>query len=373
MNLDIDDLKESKTFLNDLYANVTTAIFLADEDTRLVHFNDAFKALFYKPEDKLLGEFCGNALGCSFISDEAMDCGSTSNCERCELRSSILKSLTEHVPVYKMLLVRDFDICGIRMRKHFSITTKYATYLGEEYVLVLVDDVTELAEARTELVRKNEALQAALHSLTQELIDNSRELALIKENSQGLCKELRHRVGNTLQMLSSLLEFETTEDAIKTSAFNDFMRRLDTIIEAYRQTRYEEGDVRIPLESFIRTLTEKVESCSYPSIDTTQSGQQLITLEIAIPLGLAMVELIAFARRRTTRTITVESNSENHILTIGIKTLAPCFGPFDQSAHVHVKDTGLTNIKLASAMIEQLKGKLEFHLSCEAWIGLPIK
>jgi len=51
MELDINDLKESMDFLNGLYDNVTSAIFIADHEPRIYSFNDAFKTLFYKPED----------------------------------------------------------------------------------------------------------------------------------------------------------------------------------------------------------------------------------------------------------------------------------------------------------------------------------
>ncbi len=372
MILDIDDLKESKLFLNELYANVTTAIFLADTDARLAHFNDAFKALFYKPEDKLIGEICGNAIGCSFVGDEGVDCGLTTNCERCELRTSIIKSFTEHVPVYKMPLVREFDICGKRLLKHFTFTTKYATYLGQEYVLVLVDDVTEIAQTRADLLRKNMALEATLRALAQELTDNSKALALIKESRQELSREIRHRVGNTLQLLSSLLHFGNDDDAVGSGAFKDFTLRLDTIIEAYRHTRYEEGDVRIPLETFIRALTSKTERCYCPSIDALDCDQVPITLELAIPLGLAFMELVSHARRETQGAILVESHSTGRMLSLGIRTEESCFSPSCYPADSGLENGRSANMRLASAMIEQVKGQLECQPDNEAWIRLPL-
>jgi two-component sensor histidine kinase len=372
VHLDIQELKESKAFLNDLYANVTTAIFLADEDARLAHFNDAFKALFYKPEDELIGALCGNAIGCSFVADEGLDCGYTSNCERCDLRSSIVRSFTEHVPVYKMPLIRDFDICGKRLRKHFSFTTKYASYQGEEYVLVLVDDVTELEQTRADLVRKNGALEATLRALAQELTDNSRELTLMKENSHELGRELRHRVGNTLQLLSSLLHYDTDGAAGANGAFKDFTLRLDTIIEAYSHTRYEEGDVKLPIVTFIKALTSKTDHCFCPNLDQVDESQMPIALEQAIPLGLAFMELVSIARRESEGRITVESHHDRRMLSIGIKAETSCFSPRNFSTRGEPESAISAHMKLASAMIEQLKGQLECRPDNEAWIRLPL-
>ena len=66
MQLNLDDLKESNEFLNSLYSHVTSAIFLADSDARIYHFNNIFKTLFYKEEDEIIYQLCGNVIVCIF-------------------------------------------------------------------------------------------------------------------------------------------------------------------------------------------------------------------------------------------------------------------------------------------------------------------
>jgi len=110
LEISVSDLKESNHFLNDLYQNVTAAIFLADSEARIYNFNDAFRTLFYKQEDQLLKELCGNAMGCVFAEEEGKDCGSTSNCKSYILRECILKSFTDKVPLYKERMTRRFYI-----------------------------------------------------------------------------------------------------------------------------------------------------------------------------------------------------------------------------------------------------------------------
>src|SRR4030042_88681 len=108
MSLDFRDLRESNDFLNALINNITSAIFLVDRDIKIRNFNDPFQALFQKDEDQILGERCGNVIGCAFAVDQSKDCGGTTNCNECELRKSILKSFLEKVPTYREKIERDF-------------------------------------------------------------------------------------------------------------------------------------------------------------------------------------------------------------------------------------------------------------------------
>jgi len=149
--LNISNLKESNAFLNTMLENLVSAVFLVDKNICIQSFNDSFKALFHKPEDKILGELCGNALGCVYTVDEAKRCGDTSNCQHCTLRDSLLKAFTNKVPTYKAQLFRKFYINHKEFTKYFLYSSKYVTYNNKEMVLVIVDDITELMEASLKL------------------------------------------------------------------------------------------------------------------------------------------------------------------------------------------------------------------------------
>lgn len=84
------------------------------------------------------------------------------------------------------------------------------------------------------------------------------------------------------------------------------------------------------------------------------------------------MELISLARRETTGTITVESHRENQILLIGIRAEASCFSPFIISSSNGPESMVSANMKLAGAMIEQIKGQLDCRLASEAWIRMPL-
>lgn len=169
MRLELTDLKQSNDFLNILLENITSAIFIVDKDIRIHSFNDSFKALFNKPEDRLIGELCGNAIGCKFVVEEGKNCGTTSNCDKCELRCALLKSFTKRVPVFKEKLTREFYINEQPLVKYFVYSTRHITYKNDEMTLVIVDDVTEIEKQRIKLEElnrlKNEFLGIAAHDL----------------------------------------------------------------------------------------------------------------------------------------------------------------------------------------------------------------
>lgn len=149
--LTINNLKESNTFLSILIDNLVSAVFIVDKDIRIQSFNESFQALFHKQQDKILGELCGNAIGCEFAVVEDKACGTTSNCNGCPLRESLLKAFSEKIPAYKEKISRNFYIDGRLYKKFFQYSARYVFFNNEDLVLIIVDDITELMDANMKL------------------------------------------------------------------------------------------------------------------------------------------------------------------------------------------------------------------------------
>jgi len=208
MSLNISNLKESNEFLNILFNNITSAVFLVDPDFIVRNFNDSFKHLFHKSDETIIGKLCGEVIGCSFQEDEQKSCGSTSYCKQCILRKSLLESFDEKIHAYKQLLERDFYIQGERIPKIFQYTTKKIIYNTINMVMIIVDDVTELEFQGKELKEQNIKLE---------------ELNNQKNKILGIAAhDLRSPIG-TIQMIADLLleSFEEYPAEENRKFFND--------------------------------------------------------------------------------------------------------------------------------------------------------
>ena len=237
MNLSV--LKESVNFLNLLFDNVTSAVYLVNQEARVVAFNDAFEALFQKSDDKILGELCGNVIGCMYAVEENKDCGTTRNCSQCSLRNSILKAATEKIPTYKDLLVRDFYINNLKITKYFQFTTKDLEFQNETLILVILDDITALKMSELQLQEKN-----------QKLAEYNKQLNYMMS---VVAHDLRNPLGairSFAQLFSqSCDQFDDAErqDIFKTivNGTNSCLNMLDDLLD---YSRFEAGKIEFKID-----------------------------------------------------------------------------------------------------------------------------
>ena len=302
LKISVSDLKESNLFLNDLYQNVTSAIFLADSEARIYNFNDAFRTLFYKQEDQLLKQLCGNAMGCMFAEEEGKDCGSTSNCKSCVLRECILKSFTEKVPVFKERMTRKFYINDEVIEKHFIFTTKYITYQGEEMILVIVDDITDLEEQRRKIEQHNEALLSILKTRVKEYSQLRQQLSSEKVSSDVLRQELQHRMGNSLQLITSLLSLHSrdSKNGYSDHHFMKIIESVQVIKLMYSNIINETGTaLKVNLQSYINSIVSSLqgpEGLLFGHINFRLDMQPLqLGIDTALPLGMILYEVLSNA------------------------------------------------------------------------------
>ncbi len=98
MDIKIDELRDSNEFLNILFGNIDTAVFIVDGQFRIHQFNNSFINLFNNSEQNILDNTFGPASGCVNAVSEGRPCGKTSACEDCVLKRSLIKTLTKTAP-----------------------------------------------------------------------------------------------------------------------------------------------------------------------------------------------------------------------------------------------------------------------------------
>lgn len=141
-------LHNSTDFLSLIIDDVTSCILLLDRNMNLYAFNEPLRTLF-SPDEKssLLYKKCGNVIGCEYAVDENKECGQTTHCTSCVLRESAIESYMNNIPIYKNKLSRYFYTSNNnKVLKHLRFSTKLFYFKMDKYIVLILDDVTELIE-----------------------------------------------------------------------------------------------------------------------------------------------------------------------------------------------------------------------------------
>lgn len=169
MVIHINELKESNDFLNTLFENINSAIFITDNTFEIKEFNTPFKNMFKTNSENILGKLCGNVLGCKFAIEENKKCGETSNCFKCTIRKEIKNTFINDKYSYKDVVNGDFYISRKPIRKYFNFSTKHIIYNKKPMVVIILDDITEIEISRLELENRNKIIEAYTKKIKNEL------------------------------------------------------------------------------------------------------------------------------------------------------------------------------------------------------------
>lgn len=115
---------------------------------------------------------------------------------------------------------------------------------------------------------------------------------------ETLLREVHHRVKNNLQIISSLLYFQSKKirDAEDLSAFRDGQDRLKSMILVHEKLYRSDNLTRIEFGDYVRALIDGIRQSHGPmstKIDTVVDVPQIsLPVEIAMPVGMIVNELL---------------------------------------------------------------------------------
>jgi two-component sensor histidine kinase len=191
------------------------------------------------------------------------------------------------------------------------------------------------------------------------------------EQKGAMVKELFHRTRNSLQMLTSMigLRENSVEDETARAELRGILDRVYSLSLAQEELLTREDLSYIELGSYLRTLTERMvgeRAASRGRIATDIAAEEMpILLDVALPLGLAITELVenslehAFPDGRSgVISLTLKRLSDGSVLaTLSDDGIGPPPG-FDPASDPKL------GLETVSALIkQQLKGKLDFDFS----------
>ncbi|TFF63814.1 MAG: PAS domain-containing protein [Promethearchaeota archaeon] len=189
----IKEATENNQFLLSLFNNMEVAVFLVDKTARIKNVNKSFTRLFYKSEEDVYDVLCGNAMGCIFPVRTKTDCGKTYHCKTCKLRSSIISCFEKKEDIKKFVIEREFFINDKIYLKYFHVTANYFEFKEKGYILIMIQDVSELESAKKELKKlndlKNKFLGIAAHDLKNPISVISIASSYLLEDNESINSE----------------------------------------------------------------------------------------------------------------------------------------------------------------------------------------
>jgi sigma-B regulation protein RsbU (phosphoserine phosphatase) len=142
-NVSFNFLKGSTEFLNIVLENINSCVLLLNNKMELISFNDAISTIFPRTKNTNLNyKRCGEAIGCAYQIEEATDCGKTSHCKNCELRTNAMSSYLDNTVSYKKNIIRPFyNDKNEKIYCHLQYTTRSFTFQNEKYILMLIESI----------------------------------------------------------------------------------------------------------------------------------------------------------------------------------------------------------------------------------------
>lgn len=149
--MSLNDLQHNYEFFDLIINSLDNIIFIVDKDLNIMEYNKSLSEKFKSKDKKLVGVKCGNALGCSHTSDNKHTCGTTFFCNECDIRRTFDEVLKNKSSLKQIPVSKEFVFEKEVITKHFLMSAKYMEYSDQEVAVVILDDITELAESQLKL------------------------------------------------------------------------------------------------------------------------------------------------------------------------------------------------------------------------------
>lgn len=171
---------------------------------------------------------------------------------------------------------------------------------GAASLILILRYLSALEASRQELDRVNRGLEETVLERTEDLLRANDEIAVARDRAEALLREVNHRVGNSLQLVSSMISLQSKalKDRTTREALGAAQARIEAVAQVHRRlyTSAHVGVVALDdyLEGLIEELRQSLPSGFHDKIELKADPLEAET-DQAVSLGVIAAELITNA------------------------------------------------------------------------------
>jgi PAS domain S-box-containing protein len=223
-----------------------------------------------------------------------------------------------------------------------------------------------------------EEVSGIAHNVTEKILNHQRVEQSLKEKDV-LLKEVHHRVKNNMQIISSILNLQSSyvTDAYTLALLKESQNRIKTMAYIHESLYQNKSFTSVNFSEYIQTLAKNITQSYVISSEKIELLLNLektsLNLDVSIPAGLIVNELItnaikhAFPNSRKGK-ICLNLKSEDHTVYLEVK---------DNGVGIpHGFDFNTTNtlgLQLVNTLIDQLGGEIKFNSKKDGGTEVLIK
>lgn len=127
------------------------------------------------------------------------------------------------------------------------------------------------------------------------------EVARARDRAEAMLREVNHRVGNSLQLVSSFVSLQSRmiQDPLAKEAFRATQARIEAVSQVHRRLYTSDDMSRVSLDGYLSSLAEELghSLCSGPGACTIRVEAEPLetTTDRAVAVGVLVAELVTNA------------------------------------------------------------------------------